>query len=50
MCSCGMSKKSGGTGTKWLVIYPDSTKKTYASETDARIAASQTPGSRVRPV
>lgn len=48
MCSCN-NKKSGGTGQKWLVILPSGQKKPYTSETEARMEASQTPGSRVRP-
>lgn len=47
MCSCN-NKRAGGTGQKWVVIKPDGTKQSYASETDARMSASQTPGSRVR--
>jgi hypothetical protein len=48
-CNCGGSR-SGGTGQKFDLV--DSTNKvinTYSSETDARQAASQQPGTRVRP-
>lgn len=48
-CGCGGSK-AGGTGTKYIVVKPDGTKsQPYSSETDARMAASSQPGSRVRP-
>lgn len=48
-CSCG-SKKTGGTGTKWLVL-DDSGQlvKVYSSETDARMAVSSKSGWRVKP-
>lgn len=50
MCSCN-SRKNGTTGapTTWNLIGPDNKiVRAYSSETEARIAASQTSGSRVR--
>lgn len=48
-CGCGGSK-TGGTGQKYQHVGTDGKViQTYSSETDARMAASSQPGTRVRP-
>lgn len=48
-CGCGGSRKAG-TGTKFAHVSTDGKViQIYSSETDARMAASQQPGTRVRP-
>lgn len=50
-CGCGGTKRVGGTGQKYqLLDSGGAVIKVYSSETDARMAASQSPGTRVRPV
>lgn len=42
-CACG-SKKADGSKKNWVHTAPDGVKKTYSSETDARMAAARAGG------
>lgn len=48
-CGCGGSKKSAGSQNFQHIDATGKVIKVYSTETDARMAASQQPGTRVRP-
>jgi len=48
-CGCGGSKKSAGSQTYQHVGTDGRVIQVYSTETDARMAASKQPGTRVRP-